>query len=161
MPGGFHPLWCFYLTFHEEQIPAALKGHFDFPTKNVPRPDGRARYWYDYPPDIGGCHLHGGITYYTKHGGIDNRPITYEFGCDFNHLNDQPRLLDYDLDYVLSEVVRSIDEIRAAFPELKHLCLWDAKYYNEDEGEYNKAGSFMSYVGRGAEMKKRKELNND
>jgi hypothetical protein len=53
---------------------------------------------------------HGGVTFYQKHVNIPSRRVV-EFGCDFMHLWDMERGMEYSLDEVFRECLETIDSL--------------------------------------------------
>lgn len=65
------------------------------------------RVTYNYYPAFGAVEMHGGITYYEKHGELTERSI--EIGCDFAHLDDE--FAGWDLYSVVADMESAIDSL--------------------------------------------------
>lgn len=65
------------------------------------------RVTYDYYSVFGEVEMHGGITYYEKHGELVNRYV--EIGCDFAHLYDDEA--GWDLESVVADMQVAIDSL--------------------------------------------------
>jgi hypothetical protein len=62
-----HPLWCYYLHIHEEQVPDYFES-FWMPPKTVQFGSSRPRITHDYMEcPLAALDWHGGITFYQKH----------------------------------------------------------------------------------------------
>lgn len=64
--------------------------------------------YYDTP--LVQIDWHGGITYYHK-SGYSKAHRVVQAGCDYNHLYDQERGYDYDLEEVLQDAKNTVDEL--------------------------------------------------
>lgn len=137
--------WTHYLWIHLNRIPETytslwLKGKKD-------ERFGRVHYDYHKNEIINGIEFHGGCTWYSKEYGFDGDKKVIKIGCDYQHLWDEGRI--YSLEYVLSEVKKSIDSFISLVPDYKYRCCGNGKLYSHNEG-IEKDGSFysMEYYGK-------------
>lgn len=98
--------WNYYVTIRESRcvdfsklwLPDELKTFFG----------GRQYVSHDYLAQLPNIEMHGGITYYEKHGHTAGfRAIT--IGCDYGHLHDVRQ--EYRYEDVLADAVRTVDSI--------------------------------------------------
>lgn len=61
-----------------------------------------------YNSPVGDVEMHGGITYYAKHGHTEGHRCV-EIGCDYQHLWDDGK--SYDEEDVLRDVEHTIDHL--------------------------------------------------
>ncbi len=102
------PRWCSYLYLYERWIPKAVFESIWLPhrvVKMAPESYGFVTYDYEGSP-LGAIEMHGGITYYRKHGEVEGHRCV-QIGCDYNHLWDQD--IDYQIEEVAHEAVESAD----------------------------------------------------
>jgi len=97
--------WNFYLYLYEQHCA-------DFAALWLPdivkewSPGGKKYISHDYYKDpLGQIDLHGGITFYDKHGYTDGFR-TVEVGCDYQHYTDEGQL--YNNDCVFEDVKAAI-----------------------------------------------------
>jgi len=104
-------VWNYYVFLYESD----LKNRFHevwLPSKIVkltPESPGRVTHDYTSAP-FANVKWHGGITYYAKHGQLKGYR-SVELGCDFNHVFDHERGLDYKLDVVVNEAKQTAEEL--------------------------------------------------
>jgi len=96
--------FCYYLYIDVDKH--NLRKQLWLPRGKYSTPD---RVSYDYTSNdlIGDLRLHGGCTFYAKHGGHNGKPRVVEIGCDYNHLYE--RDTDYHLLEVENDAKDSID----------------------------------------------------
>lgn len=111
--------WAHYIYLHIDRLPDDRKEEFWLKPKRKKRKWG-VRVYYDYSEFL--MEWHGGCTFYEKVAGIDGAPKVVQIGCDYQHLWDEGH--EYDLDYVLSEVRKTIDSLWDAIPDMKSRCTW-------------------------------------
>lgn len=66
--------------------------------------------YYDSP--LANIEMHGGITYYSKHGQVEGHR-TVQIGCDFQHLHDEGQT--YYVEDILREARITADECVETF----------------------------------------------
>lgn len=89
---------------------------------------------YDYYGHsvINSIEFHGGITWYSKEAGFDGAKKIIKIGCDYQHAWDDGQ--EYDIDYVLSEVQKTIESFRLLVPDYKYWCTGNGKLYDLKDG---------------------------
>jgi hypothetical protein len=98
------------------------------------------RYKYSDIDFFNEIHFHGGITWYSKLFSLNDDRII-KIGCDYNHSFDQWNF--YDLDDVLNDVRKTIDDIHENSTYLL-FCHGDGSLVQENKGLYSKHGDFWS-----------------
>lgn len=61
-----------------------------------------------YTQSIGSVEMHGGITYYAKHGHVEGFRVV-EIGCDYQHYWDEGER--YNEEYITRDAMRTIDDL--------------------------------------------------
>lgn len=123
--------WNHYIYLILDNIPAQYKPEsfwlrakpMKWPTlKGMKKPPKslteRKLYRYYDHPIIGEIEFHGSITWYAKKYTTDDQRYI-EIGCDYQHSWDQGH--DYDLQYILRQVEKSIDSLYKLMPKYKGL----------------------------------------
>jgi len=95
--------------------------------------DNRIIYDYYIEP-INSLEFHGGCTWYSKDAGFDGEPRVVKIGCDYQHYWDEGGT--YDVDYVYSQVKKTIDSL--------YELVGDVKFWNMGDGVYR---SISEYKG--------------
>lgn len=100
--------WNYYVTIHERKAADFSKLWLADEVKEF-LGSGRKYVTQDYySAPLSQIEMHGGITYYEKHGHVEGfRAIT--IGCDYAHLHDTRQ--EYRYEDVLADAVRTIDSI--------------------------------------------------
>ena len=134
--------WCHYIFVNLDRIPDEtiaksfwLKGKVLF--------SNRISYDYYKAKWCDVIDFHGGCTWYSKESGFDGSPKIVKIGCDYQHLWDEG--FEYDLGYVESEVLRTIESFRAYIPNYKFWCRGNGELCDLSEGILDDNGSFYSY----------------
>lgn len=108
-PGGLG-IWCFYLFLHENKIEGFDRIWLPDIAKRY-TPVSPERISHDYYVDpLNRLELHGGITYYAKHGYTEGHRCV-EVGCDYSHLWDHESGGGYDVNSIFHDVRKAIDHI--------------------------------------------------
>lgn len=115
--GKFPPMnngkgcWNYYVYLHERK----LTNFNDFwlePKVKEFSPGGTKYVSYDYySSPLSSVDWHGGITFWEVHNLLIPGQRVIQIGCDYSHLFDQERNYDYDLTDVLSDCLRTIEEL--------------------------------------------------
>lgn len=107
--------WNYYLYLHEKDMPKELFTSIWLPDEMYQmNKECPIRISQDYfkVAAFNRLDLHGGITYYAKHGHIENFR-TVEVGCDYAHLWDVEQA--YELADVVRDVKASCERAAAVF----------------------------------------------
>lgn len=115
--GKFLPLnngkgcWNYYVYLHERK----LTNFSDFwlnPTIKEFSAGGTKYLYYDYDSSpLSSIDWHGGVTFWEGHNLLIPGQRTIQIGCDYSHLFDAERGYDYELSDVLSDCLRTIEQI--------------------------------------------------
>lgn len=115
--GKFPPLnngkgcWNYYVFLCE----CKLTNFNDFwlePKVNEFSPSGTKYMSYDYySSPLSTVDWHGGITYWEAHNLLIPGQRTIQIGCDYSHFFDQELDYDYELSDILSDCLRTIEQI--------------------------------------------------
>lgn len=140
--------WTYYIIIQLGKIPVENNPESFW---LVPRrSDNNRHVFYDYHkhPVLNEMFFHGGITWYSKESNEDQLPEqrVIKIGCDFQHYRDEG--MRYSLDFVLSEVKRTIDEFKTAIPNYKYWCSTVGGFWDKSEGELaENENDFKSFKG--------------
>ena len=108
----------YYIRIGEGQVPAEYLG--DIFCHETHTFNGRVTC-YRHPLLLGQLLAwHGGMTYYTIHGGYDGFPRVAKAGCDYEHFFDQGN--NYSMNNLLHDACETIDELWQAAPWLLVWC---------------------------------------
>jgi hypothetical protein len=147
-------VWNYYMLVPEAQIPDDWRDRLVLTGEK--NEDSRHAYYEYSASPWGDLPWPGGITWYEKRGGLDGAGVIVETGCDHAHSWDEGRR--YDVDYVLSEVMGTIDALRELVPNLKWRCDYNGGYYDVANGMLNpETDSFRSHEGNAQAKKWREE----
>lgn len=106
-----HGCWNYYVYLHER----ALSNFNDFwlePEVKEFSIGGTKYISYDYySSPLNNIDWHGGITFWEGHNLLIPGQRAIQIGCDYSHLFDQERGYDYELTDVLSDCLRTIEQI--------------------------------------------------
>lgn len=111
--------WCYYLTVREHEHPAIFPSLWLEDKIHRFSPESQPRVSHDYydVPVLWSAEMHGGITFYQKHGHtVGLRAV--EIGCDYCHIWDIESYFR-DLDEVVADCKRSCELLAAALAEAK------------------------------------------
>jgi len=98
--------WTFYIYLHEQSCPRFAELWLDDQVTQI-TPESQRRVTHDYMGGLTGqVELHGGITYYSKHGHTPGLRCV-ELGCDYQHLYDEGQ--SYDERDLARDAVRAIE----------------------------------------------------
>ena len=134
---GTYPVWCYYISLHENQVPAEkLPAFFLEPKIETLAGSGRGYVRYHYTDSALGAldSWHGGITYYGYVSFIPGHRVV-EAGCDWNHAWDNAEHDPYSLTCVERECRATVDELLELHPDLLVRCNWNGGYYPREEME--------------------------
>ena len=101
--------WWYYIFIHEKDCPNFesiwLPEEVSQFSENSPK-----RFWNNYLANetLASVEMHGGITFYKKHGYAEGDRCV-EIGCDFQHLWDES--WQYSLEHVLNAAMRTVDDL--------------------------------------------------
>ena len=133
--------WCYYLIIDENQFTEEYLDDF------ILKPDTDNKYcrlsYNYYDTKIADLDWHGGITFYSKLGGLDGGSLSIKIGCDYAHLYDEGR--SYGVDHILCDVERTINKMLDLFPDIKIRSFYYGGFYKRIEGEFNTNGNFVSF----------------
>ncbi len=107
--------WCYYVIIHEPQIPKEHLAQFNLAPVEVDWGDG-VHYRYDGDGAFAQLEWHCGITFYSKDGGLDGRPMRFKGGCDYQHYWDEGH--HYDVDSLEYDAKATIDGLWQLMPDL-------------------------------------------
>ncbi len=100
--------WNYYVYIPETKVPNFAAIWLDDEVKKLtPVSRGRVSHAY-YASPLGSVDMHGGITYYQKHGHTEGYRCV-EIGCDYQHLHDDGQ--EYDERDVLRDAMQTIDDL--------------------------------------------------
>ena len=142
---GAQGTWCYYVTISEQMVDADTFAKFWLPPASFHK---RSNDWeepsYDYwNAEFSAVHWHGGVTYFSKSGGIDGTPRAVKIGCDFAHHWDSGHRYDYA--DVEREARQTIDELRERYVFLRR-CAWSGKWLPESEMVETKSTTGRAYL---------------
>lgn len=141
--------WTYYIYIHLGKIPDARGPQsYWLEPHRFGVDDNHIGYDYHMHPVLSEIYFHGGITWYSKATHEDFLPNerVIEVGCDFQHYWDEGQ--SYDVDYVLSEVKKTIDSFKQAIPDYKYWCRVVGGVWDKSEGVLSEdEGTFKSFKG--------------
>lgn len=95
-----------------------------------PRYDDKGRCNYDYYDSIiNDIEFHGGCTWYSKEGSVDEKGRFIKVGCDYQHSWDTGRC--YSLEYVKEQVRETIDSFLQKVSPVLKWCNGCGAYYED------------------------------
>lgn len=101
--------WCYYVYLHESKCTNFSELWLeDKLVKITPESEGWITHEYNEEPLLCNIEMHGGITYYAKHNYLEGYRCV-EIGCDYNHLWDQERGYQPDIEEVLNDACNTVD----------------------------------------------------
>jgi len=140
--------WNYYIYIDERQLSDATRGLFMCGMTDVGLPSRRRTYdYYGAGTElINDLDWHGGLTFYNREGGIDEKPVVVKLGCDYAHYYDEGRL--YALEDVERDARHTIDKLWELLPDLKCWCVDDGNFYGLSEGWIDSEGHMRTPKGR-------------
>lgn len=98
--------WNYYVFLHEKNCVNFAALWLEDKLVQV-TPESPVRVTNDYYVDpLSSIEIHGGITWYEKHGYVEGHRCV-EIGCDYSHVFDDGQ--HYDWDSILNDVMETID----------------------------------------------------
>lgn len=115
--------WTHYIYLHLYRIPERYNpASFWLKGKKHGR---HIIYEYNKHPIISRLEWHGGCTWYSKESGFDGAQKVIKIGCDYQHLWDKNQY--YDLEYVKSEVEKTINSFLNYIPDYIYWSCYNGK----------------------------------
>ena len=128
--------WTFYLYIHLERIPEGADDWW-----LAPRYDDKNRTHYDYyESPLTGIEWHGGITWYSKETGADDKRRVIKAGCDFQHYWDEGH--QYRVQDVKMEVIKAIQSFRRIVPGYRYWCPWNGQLHDPSQVKAQQSGRY-------------------
>jgi len=105
--------WNYYVFIHETTVAKPIFEKLWLPAK-LEKIIPKSRGWvtHDYYVPFGSIDMHGGITFYAKHGEIEGFRAV-EIGCDYNHLYDNQTA--WTVEMVHADCIRTINHLIETF----------------------------------------------
>ena len=125
--GEYGPNYNYYICFREDQFSESFESIW-LPVRGWLNSENRCPY-YDYTESpLSDLDWHGGISYFQKHINPDTGFRYVEAGCDYGHIWDAGRKINFTLLEV--DAKRTIDRVWDVFKSVGVKCSCDGKYYD-------------------------------